>query len=719
MPTTRLSISGMHCASCVASVEKALARLEGVEDARVNLATASADVVHGEQVEQDQLVGAVGKAGYEAAVQEAGGRHDHHGRHDASIPRWRIAVAALALPVVVLGMAWMSPVSAWIQLACATPVQVLLGWPFYVGTRKGLQRGRVDMDALVAIGTSVAFGYSLVVVLRGDAHVYFDTAVVILVLIHIGKHLEHRATAAAGSAIGELLSLQPAQAIVVRQGGEHAVPIDDVKPGDTLLVKPGASVPVDGQVADGRSSIDQSLVTGESAPVDVEVGDTVYGGTVNQAGAFRMTATQTGEGMLLAQVAEQVRSAQASKAGVQRLADRVASVFVPAVLLVALGTFIGWAMLGGDGGVLHGMHAAIAVLIVACPCALGLATPTAIMVASGLGAKFGILIKDAAAFERAGGLTHVLFDKTGTLTRGRPSVTGVHVLGDDLDPTQALRVAAAAERSSEHPIAAAIVRKAGSEQIDIPQASEFESLPGGAIRARVEGRVVIVGRVQTLRDAAVQWGDDFEAKRKELFEQGQTTAAVSIDNQAVALLGLADELRAEAPDAIAALRKLGLRSAMVTGDHQAVADHIARALSIERVYADCLPDDKRKVVADMQRGGRSSVAMVGDGINDAPALAAADLGIAVAGGTDIAKDAGHIVLVGADLMNVPRAVTLSRATMKRIWIGLGWAFGYNVLLIPVAAAGWLHPMLAAGAMSLSSVSVVANALWLRRSWKPE
>jgi len=726
MTRTRLSIEGMHCASCVARVEKAIKQVSGVQEASVNLATHSADVEHDEsQGSAEQLTEAVQRTGYDAAVEQQQTRsashdhgHDHH-HHSAANPAWHKYLALLAVPVVALGMGWMTNTSAWIQLALATPIQLLMGWPFYKRSIKALRHGRADMDSLVAIGTTVAYVYSAVITFRGGHLVYFDSAVVILVLISLGKYLESRATAAAGSAIGELMSLQPGEALKLEAGKEVNVPIDEVEVGDTLIVKPGSSVPVDGRVTDGKSSIDQSLVTGESMPVEVSPGSDVFAGTVNQSGSFRMEATETGEGMVLSQITDAVRQAQSSKANIQRLADKVAGVFVPAVLVIALGTLLGWGFSGhAPGNWVFAMTAMVAVLIVACPCALGLATPTAIMVGSGLGAKEGILIKDAAAFERAGKLTHILFDKTGTLTQGRPAVTGVHLLDDEHDNADILRLAAAVEAKSEHPLARAIVRAAEQEQVEPATVSEFESLPGGAVRGRVEGRVVIVGRVQTLRDESVELGENFEANRRELFEQGQTAAAVAIDNQAVALIGFADELRDEAPDAIAALKELGLRTVMVTGDHLAVAEAIARRAGIDRVDADCRPDDKHKVIEDLRQEGHR-VAMVGDGINDAPALAAADLGIAVGGGTDIAKEAGHIVLVGADLMNVPRSVRLSRATMKRIWIGLGWAFAYNVLLIPVAVAGLLHPMLAGGAMAASSVSVVANALWLRRAWARE
>jgi Cu+-exporting ATPase len=725
MTRTRLSIDGMHCASCVARVEKAIRQVPGVREASVNLATHSADIEHDEaEGSADQLTEAIKRSGYDAEVEQNQTRsasHDHTHHHQQANPSWHKYLALLAVPVVALGMGWMTNTSAWIQLALATPIQLLMGWPFYKRSLKGLRHGRADMDSLVALGTTVAFVYSAVITVRGGHAVYFDSAVVILVLISLGKVLESRATAAAGSAIGELMSLQPGEALRVEAGNEVKVPIDEVRVGDTLIVKPGASVPVDGQVTDGKSSIDQSLVTGESMPVEIAPGSEVFAGTVNQTGSFRMEATETGEGMLLSQITDAVRTAQASKANIQRLADKVAGVFVPAVLIVALGTLLGWGLSGYSW--VFAMTAMVAVLIVACPCALGLATPTAIMVGSGLGAKEGILIKDAAAFERAGKLTHILFDKTGTLTKGRPAVTGVHPLDDEHDRATILRLAAAVEAKSEHPLAQAIVRAAEQENVEPASASEFEALTaggggGGAVRGRVEGKVVIVGRVQTLKDESVELGDSFEAKRKELFEQGQTAAAVAIDNRAVALIGFADELRDEAPDAIAALQALGLETVMVTGDHQAVADAIAQRAGIDRVYADCRPDDKHEVIAGLRRDGHP-VAMVGDGINDAPALAAADLGIAVGGGTDIAKEAGHIVLVGEDLMNVPRAVRLSRATMRRIWIGLGWAFAYNVLLIPVAVAGLLHPMLAGAAMAASSVSVVGNALWLRRAWKRE
>ena len=799
MTTTTLKVRGMHCASCVSHVERSLRRVPGVTQAAVNLATEQATVEHDPaQAGVGRLIEAVKDAGYEAeaGAEEAeddlsggaeepragpgDGQGSHgdpamtgHATHDApqaTTHPWRnwMLLAALASPVVVLGMFfhhWLA--GLWVQWVLATVIQIVLGRPFYRGALNALRHGRADMDTLVALGTSVAYVYSAVVVIRGGMDVYFDTSAVILVLISLGKLLEARARASAASAIRSLMELQPPTATVMRHGQEQTIPVSEVRPNDTVLVRPGERVPVDGVVLDGASSVDQSLVTGESMPVEVGPGGSVIGGTLNQTGSFHFTATRTGKATLLAQIVDMVGKAQASKAKVQRIADAVAGVFVPVVLAIALLTLLGWGWLSHAPD--HwsiALSAMIAVLIVACPCALGLATPAAIMVGTGLGARHGILIKDAAALERAGKLTHVVLDKTGTLTVGRPEVTQVlvfhprssgpgkvHVEGDE--ETTLLRMAAAAEVPSEHPLGQAIVRYGRERLSSLPPAGEFKSITGGGVTAIVDGCQVIVGKPELLTERGISGLDEVEAHVATSRRAGQTVVVVGLDGRLAGIIALADPVKPGAVDAIKELRSMGLRVLLLTGDHATVAHAVADHLGIDEIMAGVLPQDKADKIIDLQRQG-AVVAMVGDGINDAPALAAADIGIAMGGaefqvssskfqgqraghvtdsshlkpgtwnlklppsaaaGTDIAREAGHVVLVGGDLAGLSRAIWLSRTTMRRIYLGLFWAFIYNLVLIPVAAAGWMHPMFAAAAMAFSSVSVVLNALWLKVAWK--
>ena len=733
MATAMLHVQGMHCASCVSSVEKSLRRVPGVSAASVSLATGDATVEHDpQQTEADQLIRAIKDAGFGATPaeelfeeQEAADlalAHDHPPKGSS-----RLAFGlALAIPVVTMGMTWHSSASAWLQLVLATPVQLLLGYPFYRGAWYAIKRRRADMDTLVALGTSVAFGYSLVITMVGAATipaVYFDTAVVILVLIGLGRLLESRAKASAADAISGLMALQPPEALVIRNNQEQAVPVSEVQVGDLVIVRPGERVPVDGVLVDGSIFVDQAMVTGESNPVEVRKGDGVIGGTINQTGSFIFQAQRTGRSTLLARIVEMVRKAQVSKAQVQRKADTVAAFFVPMVIAIALISLLGWGILAHDWEM--GLYVLVAVMIVACPCALGLATPTAIMVGSGLGAKSGILIKDAAAFERAGKLTHVVLDKTGTLTLGRPAVVEVRMLDDTLDLTEVLCMTASAEQRSEHPIGRGIVAHVREQGIELVAVHAFESITAGGVRCRVEGHIVIVGRLAVLREHMVRGMDQLDDPLREM-SVSKTVVAVAIDGDVIALIGLADKLKPRAAEAIMELRRLGLRVMLMTGDQRDVADSIASDLQLspDEVMAEVAPADKQEKVMELQDQDYI-VAMVGDGINDAPALAAADIGIAMGGhradhggGTDIAMEAGHVVLVGGDLLGLVRAIRLSRATMRRIYVGLFWAFLYNVALIPFAAFGCLDPMLAAAAMAFSSISVVANALWLRWSWRP-
>ncbi len=725
MPQIILHIKGMHCASCVQTLEKSLRQVHWVNDASVNLVTGQATITHDSSgVDAKALIDTVRRTGYDAVLADKRNptrRSRAHPNDDVqSTPRRQLAIlmiaAVLSAFIVLLAMIWHTPKSAQLQFILATPIQLMLGHTFYRGAWRAIKRLRTDMDTLVALGTSVAYGYSAVAAWKGQSLVYFDTAAVILVLVGLGRLLEDRTKHTAAAAIRSLVNLQPPEAIILRTGREMTVAADQIAPGDVVLVKPGQRLPADGVVTDGRSAVDQSTFTGESVPIDVVAGSTVIGGTINQTGAFRFRATKTGGHTLLSQVIEMVEHAARSKAHIQRFADTVAALFVPMVLVVALLTLVLW---GLGGAWIFGMNAMVAVLIVACPCALGLATPTAILVGAGLGARCGILIKNAAALERAGKLSHIILDKTGTLTVGRLAVKDVIPIDQTCDKTHLLRVAASLERFSEHPLARAIVEHAQQHRLQLAPVTDFQSHTAAGVRGCVEGQMVVVGRIAALREQAVTGLDQMLEMRDQLLNLNRTAVAVAIDGRAKGWIALADKLKPNAPLVVTRLRRLGLKVMLMTGDHPSTANAIAQELGIEaqHVMARVMPQDKQAKVAELQNMGHI-VAMVGDGVNDAPALASADIGIAIGSGTDIAIDAGHMVLLTDDLNALPRAVRLSRAIMRRIYGGLFWAFAYNLLLIPIAATGQLHPMLAAGAMSFSSLSVVLNALWLKHRWKP-
>lgn len=708
-----IKITGMTCGSCVARVESALRRTPGVREAAVNFANERASVTYDElAVNLDTLREAVERAGYEADHErpESDSGHEQHGEHlgdDTELGIWRrraLTGLIIGTPVAILGMGVEGPLSGLVQLVLTAALQGYIGQLYYRGAWKGVRHLRANMDTLVALGTTAAFLYSVYTLFQGARHFYFDTAAVILVLIAVGKWMEARAKGAARRAISGLLSLQPPVALVERNGQVTEVPVSEVIQGDVVVVRPGGRIPVDGTVVDGSSVVDESMVTGESMPVEKGTGDSVVGGTVNQTGSLRFGVTRLGHQSVLGQIVDLVEQAQASKARAQRLADAVAGVFVPIVLGVAIVTLIAWGM-AGDWA--EGTTAMIAVLIVACPCALGLATPTAIMVGTGVGARRGILIKDAAVLERVGTIDTVILDKTGTLTVGRPAVTDVVPLADEVSESTLMGLAASVEQDSEHPIGRAIVEWAENQGVAMEKATGFSSMTGQGVQATVKGRRIQVGRPAE---------GDVDARIGELRAAAKTVVVVAVEGDSgrrlLGVIAVADPLKPGAAEAVNRLHRLGLSVVLMTGDNAETAKAIARQVGIDDVHAGVLPQHKQAKVHEVQAMGRR-VAMVGDGINDAPALAAADVGIAMGSGTDIAKESGDIVLVSGDPALVPDAIRLSRAMMGRIRLGLLWAFAYNVLLVPVAALGWLHPMLAAGAMAFSSVSVVLNALSLR------
>jgi len=755
VPTAKaeLPITGMTCANCAQTIERTLGRLEGVVSATANLATERASVEYLPGVVSLAAIRqAIRDVGYDVVVAGEGETIEDVERaaREAEIQdqtrKFWVGVA-FTLPLFLLSMgrdfgllgAWaQQPWVNWLFLALATPVQFYVGWDYYVGGFKSLRAGSANMDVLVAMGSSAAYFYSLAVLLLPSVggHVYFETSATIITLIKLGKMLEARAKGRTSEALKKLMGLRPKTARVVREGIEQDVPVETVQLGDIVVVRPGERLPVDGVVVEGLSAVDESMLTGESLPLDKGPGDEVIGGTINKQGLLKFEATRVGAQTALAQIVRLVEEAQGSKAPIQRLADRVAAVFVPAVIAAALITFLAWLIIGGVGFT-ESMIYMVAVLVIACPCALGLATPTAIMVGTGKGAEHGILFKNSEALERAHELTTLVLDKTGTITRGEPSVTDVVTRGEggaiapqaeagSLDADSLLRLAASAERGSEHPLGEAIVRAAQERGLDLSEPQGFEAVAGQGIVVTVEGQRVLVGSVRLLESQGATL-NGLEAALAQLEGEAKTAMLVAVDGQAEGIVAVADTVKEGSAEAIRQLQDQGLRLIMLTGDNQRTAEAIGQQVGVDQVMAEVLPGDKAARVKAFQEGvaldGASGavVGMVGDGINDAPALVQADVGIAIGTGTDVAMAAADVTLMSGDLRGVPRAIALSRATMRTIKQNLFWAFFYNVILIPLAAGVFypmlgirLHPVLAAGAMAFSSIFVVSNSLRLRR-----
>lgn len=722
-----LNITGMTCAACSARIEKGLGRLQGVASANVNLALEKGTFeYYTADVAPADIIARIEKLGFGAEIPKQQAQVDHR---EVAIQRQQlkfIAAALFSLPLLWTMLAHFSWTSflyvpdvlmnPWVQMALATPVQFVIGRQFYVGAYKALRNGGANMDVLVAMGTSAAYFYSVYEAIRsttahhsGAPHLYFETSAVLITLILLGKLFEAKAKGRSSEAIKNLMRLQAKTATVVRDGVEMEVPIEHVLVGDVINIKPGTKIPVDGVVVSGISAVDEAMLTGESIPVEKSVGSDVYGATMNKQGFLQMKATKVGRDTALAHIIQVVEDAQGSKAPIQRLADKISGIFVPIVVGIAVITFIVWLTLIDAGNLPQALEVFIAVLVIACPCALGLATPTSIMAGSGRAAEYGILFKGGEFLEQTGHVDTVVLDKTGTVTHGKPVVTDVLVAAHMSEQTM-LSLVAAAEQQSEHPLAEAIVAHAKQHQLALGSVTTFEAIPGYGIEATVNAQCVIIGTRKLMRNYEIDYD---EQMLRTLEQQGKTAMLVAIDNVYAGIVAVADTVKETSREAVERLQQMGLHVVMLTGDNEATARAIAAQVGITDVIAEVLPAHKADEVKKLQAAGKK-VAMVGDGINDAPALATADIGMAIGTGTDVAIAAADVTLMQGDLTKIADAIMMSRATVRNIKQNLFWAFGYNTLGIPIAAAGLLAPWVAGAAMAFSSVSVVLNALRLQK-----
>jgi Cu+-exporting ATPase len=741
-----LPIKGMHCASCVSRVEKVLGEIPGVISASVNLATEKAIIQYIEGTELINIRKAVKDEGFEpgTGVESIEDVTIATNRETRGLRNRLILAAILGAIIMVLGFAPSFTGKPYLLGALATPVQFWAGLRFYRGAWGALKQRTTDMNTLIAIGTSAAYFYSVVAVLVPgvfisgviEPNLYFDISSMVIALILLGRFLETRAKRQTSQAIKKLIGLKPKMALVIRSGREEEIAVDDVRIGDIVLVRAGERIPVDGIIRQGYSTVDESMITGESIPVEKNVGDEVIGASINKTGSFHLEASKVGENTTLAHIIRLVEEAQGSKAPIQRLADRVVSYFVPIVIGIAIITFVIWYSIGPPPALTFAILNFVAVLIIACPCALGLATPTAIVVGTGKGAEYGVLIRSAETLEKVQRINTVMLDKTGTLTQGEPKITNI-INNSSFSTEEILKLAASAEKGSEHPLGEAIVRAAKQKKLKLSPVTKFNVIPGRGIEAQVTGKKLLLGNLRLMQDR----GFSLNGMKKEagrLWARGKTVMFLGVDGQVVGVIAMADTIKPKAKEALRRIHNMGVEMVMITGDNKRTAEAIARQLGIDRVLSEVLPEDKVKQVKKLQQGKRV-VAMVGDGINDAPALAQADVGIAIGTGTDIAVETGDITLISGDLNGIATAMTLSKRTMRTIKQNLFWAFAYNTALIPVAAGilylvfsengvpsgfsfilgdvGFLNPIMAAAAMAASSLTVVSNSLRMR-SFKP-
>ena len=720
MKTTTFNIVGMHCASCVVRNERSLKKIKGVHSAVVNFGTHSATVEYDENlVTEKTLYEAIIKNGYKVLTEEFTQQHKEMIKKELRVAKQKAMWAIiLSVPSVVLAMFAIDlpfhiagyNLSVWMQAVLSVLVVVGLGWEFHIGMFKQAKMKFANMDTLISLGTLAAIFYSIWAMAVHEMHLYFETGAVIAALILLGRYFEAKSRGQASEAIEKLLQLGAKTARIIENGQEREVPVEQVVAGNILLVKPGEKIPVDGKVIKGETNVDESMLTGESMPVGKHVNDFVFGATINLNGVVQIEATKVGQDTVLAQIVKMVAEAQVKKAPIQKLADKISGIFVPIVLGIAVLTAIGWYFATGD--IAQSIIPAVAVLIIACPCSLGLATPTAIMVGTGLGAKRGILIKNGEALEKGKKVDVVVFDKTGTLTEGKPKVTNIVPCAEDITAENILIFAGSLEKLSEHPLAQAVVNAAKEKNIALQEIHEFKNLAGRGVKGRIGNDLLLVGSGRLMREFGIST-EACKQKMEELENQAKTVIAISHNEKIIGILAIADTLKEDAKDAVEKLRLAGIETVMITGDNRRTAEAIAKQVGIEKVFSEVLPQDKAEKVKILQGDGLK-VAFVGDGINDAPALVQADLGIAIGTGTDIAIEAGNIVLVKGHPLKVVEALALARITFRTIKQNMFWAFFYNVAALPLAAFGLLNPMIAAGAMAFSSVSVVGNSLRIKR-----
>ncbi|WML31353.1 heavy metal translocating P-type ATPase [Neobacillus sp. OS1-32] len=715
-------VFGMTCAACSSRIEKVLNKQAGVKQATVNLTTESATIEYTPGlINEKTLIEKIQHIGYDAKPKAEAEEKQTYKEKELQHKKTKLMISAvLSAPLLItmlvhlFGMTlpeiFMNP---WFQFALATPVQFIIGWQFYEGAYKNLKNGGANMDVLVALGTSAAYFYSLYEALKtiGDPaympHLYYETSAVLITLILFGKYLEARAKSQTTNAISELLNLQAKEARVIRDENEVMIPVEDVVVGDHLIVKPGEKIPVDGMVIKGRTSVDESMLTGESIPIEKEPGANLIGSTINKNGLIEMEAKKVGKDTALASIIKVVEEAQGSKAPIQRLADVISGYFVPIVIGIAVLTFIIWISFVQPGQFEPSLVAAIAVLVIACPCALGLATPTSIMVGTGRAAESGILFKGGEHLERTHEINAIVLDKTGTITKGKPEVT------DFSGDAETLQLLASAEKGSEHPLAEAIVAYAAEKNIHFLEVDHFAAIPGHGIEAEISGQQILVGNRKLMNDHQIDIESATEEKLIEFETGGKTAMLIAIEGEYRGIIAVADTIKDTAPEAIKQLKEMGIEVIMLTGDNERTAQAIAKQAGIDQVIAQVLPEEKADKVKEIQQQGKK-VAMVGDGVNDAPALVTADIGIAIGTGTEVAIEAADVTILGGELLLIPKAIKISKATIRNIRQNLFWAFGYNTAGIPIAALGLLAPWIAGAAMALSSVSVVSNSLRLKR-----